>query len=276
MVDRIVPAATEADLDRVAQALGLRDEAAVVTEPFSQWVIEEDFPLGRPAWERAGAIMTDDVEPFEAMKLRLLNGPHSAIAYLGFLAGEETVSGCMAWPAMRRYVEDLMLREIAPTVEAPAKYDVGTYITDLLERFSNPALRHRTWQIAMDGSEKLPQRLLGTIRDRLGAGRPIVRLAHAVAAWMRYVAGVDERGRDIDVRDPLAELLQSRARPLLGDAPAMAETLLGFDSVFGGDLPGNPAFLKPVTRALEAIIADGARRTVERLAALELSEETRR
>jgi fructuronate reductase len=218
--------------------------------------------------------MTDEVEPFEAMKLRLLNGPHSAIAYLGFLAGEETVSGCMAWPAMRRYVEDLMLREIAPTVEAPAKYDVGAYITDLLERFSNTGLRHRTRQIAMDGSEKLPQRLLGTIRDRLGAGRPIVRLAHAVAAWMRYVAGVDERGRDVDVRDPLAELLQSRARPLLGDPAAMAETLLGFDSVFGDDLPGNPAFLNPVTAALEAIIADGARRTVERLAALELSEET--
>lgn len=266
MVDRIVPAATEADLDLVANALGLRDEAAVVTEPFSQWVIEDDFPTGRPAWEGAGAVMTDDVEPFEAMKLRLLNGPHSAIAYLGFLAGEETVSGCMAWPAMRRYAEELMTGEIAPTVEAPANYDIGAYISELLGRFDNPGLRHRTWQIAMDGSEKLPQRLLGTIRDRLSQGLPIRRLAHAVAAWMRYVAGIDERGRDIDVRDPLADLLRSRARPLLGDAAAMAESLLGLTSIFGADLPANATFLKSVTAALEGIIADGARRTVERLA----------
>ena len=137
------------------------------------------------------------------MKLRLLNGAHSSLAYLGYLAGYETVSEVMADPAFERFVRGLM-EEATPTFPPPPSADLRAYKAALIERFENPALKHRTWQICMDGSQKLPQRLLGTIRDCLKLGAPFDRLALGVAAWMRYVTGIDEKGEAIDVRDPLA------------------------------------------------------------------------
>ncbi|KAA2237961.1 mannitol dehydrogenase family protein [Salinarimonas soli] len=263
MVDRIVPATTEAERALAREAMGLEDAWPIATEPFTQWVIEDRFPLGRPRLEEAGAQLVSDVAPYELMKLRLLNGSHSTIAYLGYLAGHETVSDVMGEPAFVRLVAGLMDAEVTPTLAVPLGADLAGYKRSLIERFRNPALRHRTWQIAMDGSQKLPQRLLGTVRDRLRAGAPIDRLALGVAAWMRYVAGVDEAGRPIDVRDPLAARLADIANEAGLDAGRLAPALLGVREVFGEDLPADPRFTGPVTAALDGLIARGARAMVE-------------
>ncbi len=205
MVDRITPATTVQDLDAAEQFLGLRDEALVKAEPFLQWVIENDFKAARPYWEAGGALLVDDVRPYEVAKLQLLNGPHSALAYLGYLAGHEFVSDVMQQPEFANYIRLLMSREISPVTAEPAGMEHARYIDALLHRFENAALRHRTWQIAMDGSQKLPQRLLNTLRSQLKRGGPIAGLSLAVAAWMRYVLGNDEAGRPIDVQDPLLD-----------------------------------------------------------------------
>jgi fructuronate reductase len=259
MVDRIVPAATEADLDAAFAATGLWDAAPVTHEPFRQWVIEDHFVDGaRPSWDRAGAQFVEDVAPYEHMKLRLLNGAHSALAYLGYLAGCETIGDAVAAPALRAYVTALWRDEIIPAVPAPPGLDLGDYAGDLLERFSNPAIRHRTWQIAMDGSQKLPQRILSTVRDRLAQGRPIPLLALAVAAWIRYVGGVDEAFRPIDVRDPLADRLRAALDGAGPDPAARVEAVLGVEAVFGPDLPRSPVFVEAVTAAYARLLAQGA------------------
>lgn len=258
MVDRIVPATTPADIETVSAALGLEDRGAVVTEAFRQWVIEDVFAQGRPAWDKVGAEMTTDVGAFEFMKLRMLNGAHSSLAYLGYLSGHETVAEASADPVLSAFLEGLW-REVVPTVPPPSGANLPAYARALLQRFRNPSIRHRTWQIAMDGSQKLPQRLLGTIRDRLKAGAPFDHLATGVAAWMRYVMGVDEKGQPIDVRDPLAEKLRAAADGAGRDAAKLVDALLRFDLIFGNDLPGNEKFRGAVTKALARILDDGAR-----------------
>ena len=262
MVDRIAPATTDEDRARIAARLGVEDAWPVVTEPYTQWVIEDRFPAGRPRLEDSGATLVGDVAPFELAKLRLLNGAHSTLAYLGYLSGYETVAEAMADADLARLVEQLMIEEAAPTLDARATGDLRPYIDRLLARFRNPALRHRTWQIAMDGSQKLPQRLLATARTRIAAGQPIDRIALGVAAWMRYVVGRDEHGRAIDVRDPLAARLKTIADREGLQAQRLAPALINVGEVFGDDLVGDPRFLGPVTSALAALIAKGARRTV--------------
>jgi fructuronate reductase len=177
MVDRIVPATSDQDRERIGMALGVADAWPVVTEPFMRWVIEDRFPQGRPAWEAAGAEFVSDVEPYEHMKLRLLNGSHSTLAYLGYLAGYETVADTMADEAFARLIRGLMDEEVTSTLHMPPGADLESYKNALIERFKNPALKHHTWQIAMDGSQKLPQRLLGTVRDRLRSSASIGRLS---------------------------------------------------------------------------------------------------
>lgn len=263
MVDRIVPATTDADRAGVSARLGVADAWPVMAEPFTQWVIEDCFPSGRPRLEEAGAEMVADVAPYELMKLRLLNGSHSTLAYLGYLAGCETVADTVANPAFARLIRGLMDEEVTPTLPLPPGADVAGYKASLLARFANPALKHRTWQIAMDGSQKLPQRLLGTARDRLAAGAPIPRIALGVAAWMRYVTGIDEAGRPIDVRDPLADRLAGIARGAGPDAARLAPALLAVREIFGDDLPKDPRFAGPVTEALARLVARGAKRIVE-------------
>lgn len=258
MVDRIVPATTDADRARIAAATGLEDNWPVVTEAFTDWVIEDHFPQGRPAW---AARFVSDIRPFETMKLRLLNGAHSSMAYLGYLAGHETIADCMQDEALAALVAHLMHREVTPTLDVPAGTDVEAYKQALLKRFHNPRLRHRCWQIAMDGSQKLPQRLLNTIRDRLSANAPIDALALGVAAWMRYVTGVDETGQSIDVRDPLKDELRARADAAGLDAARLAPALLSIEKIFGRDLPANPTFTTAVTAALDGLIRHGARAT---------------
>jgi fructuronate reductase len=261
MVDRIVPATTDADRAAVAKALGLTDAWPVVTEPFTQWVVEDKFPGGRPDFAAAGVQFVADVAPFEHMKLRLLNASHSALAYLGYLAGYETIAATMAdshFTALARKV----MNEAAATLAMPEGTDLGSYIASLLDRFSNPALHHLTQQIAMDGSQKLPQRLCGTIRDRLALNLPIDTHTLAVAGWMRYVTASDEHGNKIDVRDPIAAELATIAQTAGPAADRLAPALLAVSPVFG-DLGADPRVRTAVTHALARLYELGARRAVQ-------------
>ena len=261
MVDRIVPATTDGDRSAVAAAMGFEDAWPIMTEPFRQWVIEEDFPLGRPAWEKAGALFVQDVSAFEFMKLRLLNGSHSTLAYLGYLAGAETVADAMSLPGMEALVEGLMRHEVSPTLPELPGFDLPAYRAELLQRFRNPALRHRTWQIAMDGSQKLPQRLLGSIRDRLHAEAGYDRLALGVAAWMRYARGLDEAGRPIDVRDPHAARIAGLAQGI--DEPdRIVDAFLTMTDVFGTDLPASAPFRAALIKALDGLLRNGSAATL--------------
>jgi fructuronate reductase len=261
MVDRIVPATTEADRKLVLETTGMEDAWPVVTEPFSQWVIEDHFPGGRPSLETVGAELVTDVRPFELMKLRMLNGSHSTIAYLGYLGGYEHVNEAIADSSLRTLIYEFMTDEVMSTL--PGGFcDLAVYRDALLERFGNPALRHRTWQIAMDGSQKLPQRLLGTIRERLALGLPVRRAALGVAAWMRYVTGVDERRNKIDVRDPLAARLQGISKSSEGRPDRLVDGLLGVAEIFGGDLPRHEDFRAQLVGHLAMLLRRGALETV--------------
>jgi fructuronate reductase len=264
MIDRIVPATTDADRAIVADITGLEDAWPIMTEPFTQWVIEDDFPAGRPAFETVGAELVEDVEPFELMKLRMLNGSHSSMAYLGYLSGYQYVNEAIADPGIHQLIHGLMTEEAMPTLPM-SRATLEAYRDQLLARFANPALKHRTWQIAMDGTQKLPQRLLGTIRDRLEAAQPFPRLALGVAAWMRYVAGIDEAGQPIDVKDPLAARLREIADGAGQDPVKLANGLLAVTEVFGTDLPQVAVFRDTVTNHLKSLLDHGAREAVRRL-----------
>lgn len=266
MVDRIVPATTDADREAIRDATGLEDAWPIVTEPFTQWVIEDHFASGRPAFEAAGAQMVEHVEAYELMKLRMLNGSHSTMAYLGYLSGYQYVNEAIGDPAIRALIHGLMTSEAIPTLPMP-KDELATYRDQLLARFANPALKHRTWQIAMDGSQKLPQRLLGTIRDHIADGTPYKRLALGVAAWMRYVTGIDEAGQPIEVKDPLSARFRSISDAAGRDADALAAGLLGIAEIFGADLPLNEAFRAEVTAHLRSLFERGALETVRSLKA---------
>ncbi len=259
MVDRIVPATSEADIERLAHNTGVYDAAPVMHEPFRQWVVEDAFVDGtRPDLAAAGVELVADVTPFEHMKLRCLNGTHSALAYLGYLAGHETIAETVADPVFAAFVRHLWSVEITPGLKAPPGVDLAAYTGALFARYANPAIRHRTWQIAMDGSQKLPQRLLGTVAENLAADRPIDGLALAIAAWMRYVGGTDEKGDPIDVRDPLADRLRalSDAAPTPEDRVA---ALLGVREVFPAELAANPQFRATLVKSYAALADTGAR-----------------
>lgn len=264
MVDRIVPAVTDATLQQIAAQLGAEDPCAVACEPFRQWVIEDRFVNGRPDWQRVGAQFVPDVAPFELMKLRLLNGSHSFLAYLGYLAGFRTIAESVQHPAWRQAVLGLMLQEQAPTLALPAGTDLQAYAAQLLERFTNPALQHRCGQIAMDGSQKLPQRLLDAVRHHLAAGSDFHHLALGIAGWMRYVRAVDEQGEAIEVVDPLLATLQqiNQRHP---DGDERVEALLAISSIFGSDLPASNRFVSSIKQACRRLDQAGARAAVASL-----------
>ncbi|EKS7425578.1 TPA: fructuronate reductase [Enterobacter cancerogenus] len=259
MVDRIVPAATEASLAEITQALGVDDPCAISCEPFIQWVVEDNFVAGRPEWEVAGVQMVEDVLPWEQMKLRMLNGSHSFLAYLGYLAGYAHINECMEDEHFRQAARRLMLDEQAPTLRI-TDVDLTAYADSLIDRFANPALQHRTWQIAMDGSQKLPQRMLDGIRVHLERHTVWPLLALGVAGWMRYVSGTDDQGNAIDVRDPLSEKI--RGIVSTSSEADRVTALLGLNEIFGHDLPQTPAFVDAIVQAYQRLIRDGARRAV--------------
>src|SRR5437868_672200 len=261
MVDRIVPETTAADRAAVAAELGVTDAWPVITEPFTQWIVEDNFPAGRPVFANAGVQLVSDVTPFEHMKLRLLNASHSALAYLGYLAGYETIAATMTNDRFTAFARGVM-DDAAVTLSMPAGTDLSAYSASLLQRFANPALRHRTWQIAMDGSQKLPQRLLGTMQDRLRQGLSIDTHALAVAGWMRYVTASDENGQPIDVRDPLARELAEIAKAAGPIADRLAPALLDVRSIFG-EFCNDPRLRSAVTRALARLYEVGAHQAVQ-------------
>lgn len=261
MVDRIVPETTDADRAAVSSELGMTDAWPVITEPFTQWIVEDNFPGGRPDFARAGVQLVADVTPFEHMKLRLLNASHSALAYLGYLAGYETIAETMTDDRFAAFAHGVM-NDAAVTLSMPEGTDLAGYSASLLERFANPALRHRTWQIAMDGSQKLPQRLLGTMQDRLRQGLPVDTHALAVAGWMRYVTGSDEKGQAIDVRDPIAAELAAIAKIAGPVAERLAPALLDVRTVFG-EFGNDPRLRSAVTHALARLCELGARQAVQ-------------
>lgn len=266
MVDRIVPAVTPETLDKIEQLTGVRDPAGVACEPFRQWVIEDNFVAGRPAWEKAGAELVSDVIPFEEMKLRMLNGSHSFLAYLGYLAGYQHINDCMGDDNYRRAAHDLMLKEQAPTLKVQ-NVDLARYADLLIERYTNPALRHRTWQIAMDGSQKLPQRMLDSVRWHLADNSSFKLLALGVAGWMRYVGGVDEQGNGIEVCDPLLPVIQAAVQQS-EEGESRVKALLAIEAIFGKDLPLQGQFVDQVTNAYLSLLSKGAKATVAEFAAL--------
>lgn len=242
MVDRIVPATAAADRTAAQSLLGLADEGLVVAEPFTQWVIEDDFAADRPAWERAGAQLTKDVAPYETMKLRILNGSHSTLAYTGALKGYATIVETVADESVLSVARQLIADDVIPVLEPPDGTDLPAYGAAVLGRFANPALAHRTTQIAMDGSQKLPLRLLGTVRDNLKLGRHARFATYGVGAWMAYVASpVARNGMALPVDDPLADRLTGLARGV-SDPARVVDALLGVAEVFGEDLPAQDWF----------------------------------
>ena len=259
MVDRIVPAATEESLAEITRELGVTDPCAISCEPFIQWVVEDHFVAGRPAWEAAGVQMVSDVRPWEEMKLRMLNGSHSFLAYLGYLSGFQHINECMQDSAFREAAYRLMMDEQAPTLTI-TDVDLTGYAQSLIERFANPALKHKTWQIAMDGSQKLPQRMLAGIRLQLARERAWPLVALGVAGWMRYVSGVDDAGTTIDVRDPLNDKIRAIVTTHHEDQRVSA--LLSLSEIFGNDLPHNPVFVQTIETAWQRIAQHGAHQAV--------------
>ncbi len=256
MVDRIVPAPTTGDRAQLAQRLGFEDRAGISTEPFRQWVIEERFAGPVPDFAALGVNLAADVEPWEQAKLRLLNGAHSAMAYIGGLAGIEFVHDFVALPEGAAFVEALW-EESAPTLSPPPSLDLADYRAQLFARFRNRALPYRLRQIAADGSQKLPQRLLAPLAARRAARRPIAMLGLAVAAWMHWQRGVDDRGESFVVDDPLAAQTARRAAGCM-EAAACVQSLLGLEAVFGADISGDEGLRQMLSAQLERIEKLGA------------------
>ena len=253
MVDRITPATTDADRVQIAAKLGAEDAWPVMTEQFVQWVIEDKFTMGRPDWTIGGAVFSDEIERWESMKLRCLNGAHSTLSYLGQLTGRETVAEAMD-SALICDVLDRLWLENRDVLKAPKGVDPAGYIEQLKRRFRNPALKHKTAQIASDGSQKLPQRLLAPLRERLALGLASPAIATAIAAWMHFVLKVAQSPDGV-LSDPMSAAIFERARQA-GDAVGIVDSLLGLEKIFGQDLPVNAVFRKELLAAFAALAAN--------------------
>jgi len=261
MVDRITPASSEATFAAVREATGQDDPLAVETEPFRQWVIEDVFAGPRPAWEAAGALIVTEVAPFETMKLRLLNGAHSMTAYLGALAGLPAVRDVMAEADLRALVRAHMSAAAATLAPLPG-YDAEAYADTLIERFSNPAIDHRVLQIAMDGSQKLPQRIFAPARDRLGRGAGVETFALATAAWIRFAEGRDEAGAALGLNDPLAGPIRAALARAGTNPEDRVAALSRVEGLAHLGLLSDPRFGGSVARHLDWLTGKGVRATV--------------
>lgn len=262
MVDRIVPAATNETLKDIKNVLGTYDPCGIACEPFLQWVIEDDFVNGRPNWDVvSGVTFVEDVIPYEEMKLRMLNGSHSFLAYLGYLGGYEHVSDTMTNANYRAAAYYLMTKIQAPTLNMPKNTDLDEYASLLIERFTNPNLKHQTWQIAMDGSQKLPQRMVESIRYHIKQGTDYSLLSLAIAGWIRYVTGINEDGVLIDVRDPMVDSFNQIITEH-GSTVKSVRYFLGLTAIFGSELVNNNEFVEQVETAYSKLVKFGARQSV--------------
>jgi fructuronate reductase len=248
MVDSITPATDAALRSRVAQALGLQDAWPIQRERFVQWVVEETDFDGQPDWASVGITVSRDVSAYERAKLRLLNGAHSTLAYLGLLAGLETVAQAMAQPALRTFVERLMVEDIEPTL---AGGELVAYRHSILRRFENPAMQHHLAQIAWDGSQKLPIRILGTIADAIRERRPLARLALPIGAWMHFIRA--RAASATPIVDPLAEQLAARGRRATGESRHDLPLFFDLPGVFPPALTHNTGFVQALGSAYDLI-----------------------
>lgn len=254
MVDRITPAPTEATRLEAERLTGCLDLAAVETEAFTQWVIEDDFRTGRPAWEAGGALFVKDVAPFEEMKLTMLNGSHTLIAALGVVAGLRLVRDAMAEPLVRALVARHLAAAGALLPALPGM-DRGDYARALLSRFANPAIAHETRQIAMDASQKLPQRIFRPAMAALGRGRDVTPFAFATAAWMRYTLGRDDEGRAFPLNDPREDEIRAAMAGAPGaDAAVLSGALHGLPGLIPTELAAASIWRDAIERALARML----------------------
>jgi mannitol 2-dehydrogenase len=260
MVDRITPATTDEHRALVREKFGIDDGWPVMTEPFKQWVIEDHFPLGRPAWQEVGAQMTSDVLPYEKMKLRLLNASHQALCYIGMLLGYEFAHEAMADPRIRQLVEDMMEIEVTELIPPVPGVDLTEYKKTLIERFANPAIRDQLARIGTEGSARIPKFVLPSVEEQLERGGPIRNLSFTVACWFRYLTGKDDEGHDLPINDPMSKMLCDAA-VAGGKDP---QKLLSIHQVFSEKLASAPRFVAEVREALESLYDKGARTTLAR------------
>jgi fructuronate reductase len=261
MVDRITPASTGSTFADVERLVGRSDPGAIETEPFTQWIIEDDFIAGRPRWEAGGALFVDDVAPYEKMKLRMLNGSHSMLAYSGLMAGHRYVRDVMGDPALSALVARHM-QAASATLDPVPGVDLALYAEELRTRFRNPAIAHETYQIAMDGTQKLPQRLLEPALVALDRGQSLDAFAFAVAAWMRYALGRDEAGKDYALRDPREKEIASVLEKAGNDAGAIADALLALPGLFPAGLAGSRSWTDAVRQRFSAMLEKGMRTAI--------------
>lgn len=264
MVDRIVPATTDADRERLAK-LGVNDRDAVVCEAFAQWAIENNFAAGRPDWEEVGVEMVTDVRPFETMKLRMLNGSHSLLAYLGSLAGMETVAEAVSHEDITKLLRHYMQDEAAPTLAMPEGVDLADYRERLMARFGNDSLAHYLQQIATDGSQKIAQRWLAGARIQLNKDGPIDCVALGVAGWIRYQGAQDLQGRSYTVHDPMMGTLTARFAEHASDARRLIDAFLADETIFDPELAASRRFADAVYRHYRQLTENGLATAVKTL-----------
>lgn len=263
MVDRITPSTSKADIESLASTFGVEDAWPVVTEPFMQWVIEDKFSDGRPAFETVGVQVVHDVhdvEQFEKHKLRLLNASHSAMAYPGQLAGFRYVHEIMEQPVYRELIWQMMQQEVKPLLPDIPGVDIDRYCHTLMERFSNPTIMDQIPRVALGASGKVPQFIMPSIAEQIWVTGPFRRLCFVVAAWFRYINGVDDAGNTFQVDDPMREELQALAKKG-GNNP---RELLSVKTLFGDDLRSDDRFVEEVAKAMELIANDGVLVTIQK------------
>lgn len=263
MVDRITPASTEHTYADAKAFSGYSDHAAIETEPFSQWIIEDDFAAGRPAWDKAGVLFVHDIAPYERMKLRLLNGAHSLIAYTGFLAGYETVAEAIADPAINALVQ-IQMRAAAKTLQPVPGIDLETYQSQLIARFSNRAIRHLTYQIAMDGTEKIPQRILAPLSEIVASHGDPTPFTFAIAAWMRYCVGTTDAGQPYALRDPREHSIARQISAAGRDASRIHDALFKLPGLFPASLKHHAVLRSLLVTRLRYMLDNGMEKALSR------------
>lgn len=264
MVDRMVPATTAADRLEHKKNINMLDQGVIVCESFRQWVIEDNFVNGRPNWQKAGAIMVDNVNDYEEIKLRLLNGAHSAIAYLGFLAGYDYIYTAIQNKTIARYIKKLMDEEITPSLTVPDNVNVEDYKTTILDRFSNSAVKYKTSQVATDGSQKIPQRWLNTLQYQLKSSGKHDLLYLAIASWIKYLQGVDENGISYNHNDPCRPEFSRIMSAKNLTSHKIVFDIISIQAIFGDNLCQNKTLIDRITYWLEQLNESGALKTMER------------
>ena len=261
MVDRITPVTTDADRGEIAQRFGITDAWPVVCEPFTQWVLEDHFTLGRPAYDDVGVQIVDDVMPYELMKLRLLNASHQALTYFGYLAGYRYAHEVCQDPLFADFLMAYMTHEGQPTLRPVPGVNLEDYKQTLIARFSNPEIRDTLARLCAESSDRIPKWLMPVVREQLAAGGEIHRSAAVVASWARYAEGADEAGEPIEIVDRLAASLTASAQHNRDNPTAFIENRELF-----GDVIDDERFVAAYTQALQCLHRDGARATLEMLA----------